>query len=198
MPLLEIPRADISLAASPLSLFRPVLSCFLFSPLPSADEEKRLQRGAASLIGEKMTPRREPLSLSSLTSTSTSSFHAAAPLCLHTAPLDSTSTQKPFEMMFSRAAFLFLALACALALYVNAQPAAVPAGGFTPLAGTANITAAFLAKVASANPIRLPMARFADFLDANAKNQSVVQALWSTSNLARKLNATTAPVPVLG
>ena len=111
-------------------------------------------------------------------------------------------------MMFSRAsAFLFLALACALALYaplraVNAQtlPAApaIPAGGFTPLAGTANITAAFLAKVASANPIRLPMAKFADFLDANAKNQSIAQALWSTSNLARKLNATTAQVPVLG
>ena len=103
--------------------------------------------------------------------------------------------------MFSRAsAYLFLALACALALYaplraVNAQPA----GGFTPLAGTANLTAAFLAKVAAANPIRLPMAKFADFLDANAKNQSVAQALWSTSSLARKLNATTAPVPpVLG
>ena len=103
--------------------------------------------------------------------------------------------------MFSRAsAYLFLALACALALYeplraVNAQPA----GGFTPLAGTANLTAAFLAKVAAANPIRLPMAKFADFLDANANNQTVVQALWSTSSLARKLNATTAPVPpVLG
>jgi hypothetical protein len=100
-------------------------------------------------------------------------------------------------MMFSRAAFLFLALACALALYVNAQPA-LPAGGFTPLAGTANITAAFLAKVASANPIRLPIAKFADFLDANANNQSIAQALWSTSNLARKLNATTATVPGLG
>jgi len=107
-------------------------------------------------------------------------------------------------MMFSRAAFLFLALACALALYVNAQPAlpgageaALP-GGFTPLAGTANITAAFLAKVASANPIRLPIAKFADFLDANANNQSIAQALWSTSNLARKLNATTATVPGLG
>ena len=103
--------------------------------------------------------------------------------------------------MFSRAsAYLFLALACALALYaplraVNAQPA----GGFTPLAGTANLTAAFLAKVAAANPIRLPMAKFADFLDAKANNQTVVQALWSTSSLARKLNATTAPVPpVLG
>lgn len=96
-------------------------------------------------------------------------------------------------MMFSRAsAFLFLFLACALALSaplraVNAQP------GFTPLAGTANITAAFLAKVAAANPVRLPMAKVADFLDANAKNQSVAQALWSTSSLARKLNATTAP-----
>lgn len=105
-------------------------------------------------------------------------------------------------MMFSRAsAYLCLALACALALYaplraVNAQN--VPAGGFTPLAGTANITAAFLAKVAQANPIRLPMAKFADFLDANAKNQSVAQALWSTSSLARKLNATGAPVPLLG
>jgi len=101
--------------------------------------------------------------------------------------------------MFSRSALvLLLALACALALsFANAQPA-IPAGGFTPLAGTANLTAAFLAKVAAANPIRLPMAKFADFLDANANNQTVAQALWSTSSLARKLNATAAqPTPAL-
>lgn len=103
--------------------------------------------------------------------------------------------------MFSRAsAYFCLALACALALYaplraVSAHPT-VPAGGFKPLA--ANITAAFLEKVTAANPVRLPMARFADFLDANAKNQSIAQALWSTSSLARKLNATTAPVPLFG
>lgn len=102
-------------------------------------------------------------------------------------------------MMFSRAsAFLALALAVALALYAPLSAVAqttVPAGGFTPLAGTANITAAFLAKVAAANPIRLPMAKFADFLDANANNQTIPQALWSTSKLARKLNATALPTP---
>ena len=96
--------------------------------------------------------------------------------------------------MFSRAsAFLAFALAVALPLYtpLSAVAQTVPTGGFTPLAGKANLTNAFLANVAAANPIRLPMARVADFLDANAAGQSIPQALWSTSNLARKLNPTT-------
>lgn len=101
-------------------------------------------------------------------------------------------------MIFSRAsAFLALALAVALALYgpISAVAQTLPPTGLQPLAGTANITAAFLAKVAAANPIRMPVARFADFLDANAKNQTIPQAIWSTSSLARKLNSTRVPLP---